>query len=137
MISINCRLDVLGALDEGSLRKNLYMFDNQRREGSHSEGTIELATAVNQGDQILWTLTPLEVESFAEIAAIGIDPEVCEPVQGYYVGSTVSYWLGAVKKAVDKIDYSLVVRLGPSDQQMTLEEGPSLIGATALATNAG
>jgi hypothetical protein len=137
MISINCRLDVLGALDEGTLTENLFMFDNRRMQGSRDEGTIQLATAVNEGDRILWTLTPLEVESFAEIAAIHIPPEICEPAQGYYVGSTVSYWFGTIKKAVDKIHYSLVVRLGPSHQQLTLDEGPSLIGATAPATNAG
>src|SRR5262245_48055164 len=102
-ISITAVVDVVGALATRSLHGNLYLLDTNRTGGSTDLGTEELKTRVQGGDQILWTVLPLECEAYASIDGIVIDKEVCEPEQKMYPGTDISYWAGTIKKGDRRI----------------------------------
>jgi hypothetical protein len=131
MVTISSFVDVLGALVAGTLHGHLYLFDNNRRSGSEGEGSDSLATAVRQGDKIVWTVSALECEAFTEIIAIDDLPsEVCEVKQHFFSGTSVSYWAGTVKSSIDRLPYSITIRLG-SGLEMTCRGGPQLIKSTS------
>jgi hypothetical protein len=44
----------------GEIRAGIYMFDDQRANGSADEGTLDLSTRCNVGDVISWEVVPLD-----------------------------------------------------------------------------
>ena len=127
MINVKSIIDVVGALEDNTLKENFYLYDDNRRNGSKFQGSHQLATAVKKGDQIVWTLTPMECEAYAEITEINLPPEVCEVKRYTYDGTAIAYWLGTVKEAVDNQPYSITLKVGNHSVSMTCEDGPRLI----------
>jgi hypothetical protein len=126
-ITILCLLDVVGALSEQTLTTNLYLFDNNKANGSSGEGTGQLKTKVKAGDTLIWTIVALEPESYAAISAITIDPAVCTPVQRMYPESDVSYWEALVLKVVPETPYRITFEIGTKKQPLETEITPTLI----------
>jgi hypothetical protein len=128
-ISIAAVVDVVGALATGSLHQNLYLYDTNRAHGSTGTGTERLRTAVRAGDQLLWSVIPLECEAYAAIDAIEIDASVCEPVREVYPGTDISYWTATVKRdAVAATPYRISFRLGTRPEPLTTDLSPVLVG---------
>jgi hypothetical protein len=127
MINIKSIIDVVGALEDNMLKENFYLYDDNRRNGSTRQGTQELATAVKKGDQIVWTVTPMECEAYADISAITLPSAICEVKRYTYAGTAIAYWLGTVKEAVDNLPYSITLKVGNHSVSMTCENGPRLI----------
>ena len=67
MISIVSVVDVVGALANNSLSGNIFLVDNNKVSGSSGEGTEALQTAVEEGDELVWIVQPLECEAHASI----------------------------------------------------------------------
>lgn len=128
MITIMTFINVIGALARNTLTDNLYMIDSNKANGSQDLGTGVLKTKVKMGDQLLWTVMPIEPEAFGSITGIIIDSDFCEPEQKYFPGSDVTYWQGTVKKDLQSVPYNLKMRVGTRDQELTTTEAPSLIG---------
>ena len=128
MITIMTFINVIGALATHSLTNHLYMIDSNKANGSQDLGTGVLKTKVKMGDQLLWTAMSIEPEAFGSITDIIIDSDFCEPEQKYYAGSDVTYWEGTVKKDLQSVPYSLKMRVGTRDEELTTTETPSLIG---------
>src|SRR5262249_37597397 len=118
----------VGALATRSLQGNLYLLDTNRAGGSTGLGTEELRTRVQGGDQILWTVLPLECEAYVSIDDIMIDKEVCEPVQKTYPGTDISYWVGTIKKDDTGVTtYQISFKLGTRTDPMTTALSPALV----------
>jgi hypothetical protein len=130
MISIKAIIDVVGALSSGTLSDSLHLFDDNRRGGSNNQGTYRLATAVKKGDQILWTIAPLECEAYAEITAIALPADICEVTRQTYPGTAIAYWIGTVKETVEDLPYSITMSLGHAGFSLTSDYGPRLIKGT-------
>jgi hypothetical protein len=130
-ISITAVVDVVGALATRGLSGNLYLLDTNKTGGSTGIGTEELKTKVKKGDQLLWTVLPLECEAYASIDDIMIDSAVCEVEQRTYPGTDISYWAGTVKKDIDAIPYQISFKLGTRIEPITTASSalsPFLIG---------
>lgn len=132
LIRIVVVLDVVAALATETLDGSVWLVDSHQSGGSTGEGTVRLRTAVRKGDVLLWTAMPLEVEAFAAIDAIRIDPEVCEVVLGVYPSTDIRYWKGTIKKDIGKaiVPYNFVIRLGSRQTGLSLPGAdlPGLIG---------
>ncbi len=111
-ITIISVIDVVSALAEGTLDKNIYLLDNNKAHGSTDEGTSELKTKVRPGDVLVWTVSPIEPEVYVGITEITMDKEFCEPEKQYYEGTDVAYWVGQVKKEVDNLQYHAKYKVG-------------------------
>ncbi|RXK85975.1 hypothetical protein [Filimonas effusa] len=127
-IIIMSLVDVVGALASDNIKGNLYLFDNNKSDGSLDEGTGVLKTKVKTGDVLIWTIMSMEPESYAAISNITIDPEVCSPVTEMYPDSDVSYWQATVLKEVTSVPYKITFEVGVKKQQVETRETPSLIG---------
>jgi hypothetical protein len=131
MINVKSIIDVVGALDDNTLAGNCYLYDDNRRGGSLNQGTHKLATAVKKGDQIIWTVTPMECEAYADITAINVPHDICEVKRYTYDGTAIVYWLGTVKEAVDDLPYSITLNVGSHSFSMTCDHGSRLIKGNA------
>lgn len=127
-ITILSLIDVIGALADDSMKFNVYLFDDNKSKGSTNEGTANLKTKVETGDKLIWTLMPLEPESFAEISEISIDPEICRIEKKMYPQSDVVYWEGEVLKAAASTPYKITFEIGSQKQKIATEDTPALIG---------
>ena len=127
-ISVNAVVDVVGALATGGLSGNLYLLDTNRRNGSTGIGTEELKTMVKKGDQLVWTVLPLECEAYVSIHNILIDKALCEPEHKTYPGTDISYWIGDVKKDVKVAPYHIQFKVGTRVDPMTTPIAPCLVG---------
>lgn len=126
-ITILSLVDVVGALADDSITNNLYLFDNNKVNGSADQGTGILKTKVNSGDRLIWTLMSLEPESYAAISNITMDTEVCDPEKKTYPDSDIIYWEGIVKKEAPSTFYKITYEVGTQQQAIETNESPALI----------
>lgn len=117
-VTIKLVVDVIGALENGSLAGNLYAFDTNRRAGSQDNGTDALHTAVTRGTHVTWMIATLECEAFVEIDDIKMDAALCEPERKSFPGSSIIYWSGRVKKTPQDANYDLVLNVGTHGRRM-------------------
>lgn len=127
-ISILVIVDVVGALASDTLDGNIYLIDNNQKNGSTDEGTDQLKTQVEVGDKILWNILPLEPEAFATVSDIVIDPEYCKVEKKKYQESDIMYWLGTVKKQPKVLPYKLRIKLGTQENAFESEAPMGLTG---------
>lgn len=114
-ISVLSVIDVISALADGTLAKNLYLYDNNKANGSTGEGTSALVPYVTQGDTLVWTTMAIEPEVFVDIASITIDPAYCRPTKAFYPGTDVAYWSGVVLKDIATLPYEIGYTVGTRD----------------------
>lgn len=116
VISILAAVDVIGVLSHGTLGCNIYMFDNNRSNGSTGQGTEDLKTMItfheHKSVELIWNVVPLEPEVFVEITELEIDKEYVEVDQYVYEGSDITYWRGRVLKPFDRLVYRLFIKAG-------------------------
>jgi hypothetical protein len=117
-VAIKLVIDVVGALETGSLNGNIFALDTNRRGGSQGNGTDALQTAVSRGTKITWMIAPLECEAFVSLDNIMADKAVIEPMRQQFTGSSISYWSGTVKRASRASSYDLVFTIGSMGKQM-------------------
>lgn len=127
MVNIRIIMDPANALETGSLAGNLWMVDDNRLSGSFNEGTRQLATAVAPGDQIVWTVLPIECETHVALHDIDIDPKICDVQQKFYPGTQVAYWVGTVKAHVGELPYGLVFEMGSRTRLMSNDNATRLV----------
>jgi len=124
-ITIIAAVDVIAVLSSESLSGNVYLFDNNKANGSTGEGTSDLKTniAYNEGDEVnlLWNVIPIEPESYAGLSQVIIDKEYVKAEKKNYEGSDVSYWKGTVVKKIEQLPYHLVIKVGTKDAEFTCE----------------
>jgi hypothetical protein len=128
-VAIKLVIDVVGALESGSMSGNIFALDTNRRGGSLGNGTDALQTAVSRGSEITWMIAPLECEAFVSLDAIVADKAVVEPVRQQFPGSAITYWTGTVKKAAHPASYDLVFTIGSFGKQMVHSARLGLIPA--------
>lgn len=127
-ITVFVIVDVVGALADDELDKNIYLLDNNKSNGSKNEGTGTLKTKVSKGDTIIWSIYSIEPEAYAAISDIVIDEKFCTAEQKNYEGTDVNYWLGKVKEDIEILSYKIKLDLGNRKGSFITEKLPSLIG---------
>jgi hypothetical protein len=117
-VAIKLVIDVVGALESGSMIGNIFALDTNRRGGSQGNGTDALQTAVSRGTKITWMIAPLECEAFVSLDGIVAEKAVIEPLRQQFPGSSISYWSGTVKRVPRPTSYDLVFTIGSFGKQM-------------------
>lgn len=131
-ITIRLVVDVVSVLETESLTRHLFMFDNNRLHGSIDQNTSHLATAVAPGDQIIWSVVPIECEAYAALSAVDVPAEFVEVTKNTYPGTNVSYWTGVVKKPVGDLSYGLTFELGTRTNTVSTDRTSRLIDANGV-----
>ena len=128
-ITIVSVVNVLEGLSNDDVHGSVYLIDNNLRFGSQDEGTPVLKTKINVGDILIWTVMPLEVDSYVGLANVTVGEGICEPTEHNFPDSDVIYWLGEVKKVPkEPIEYSISYWLGTRPEAMSPKQKPFLIG---------
>lgn len=118
-------VDVVKALGHGTLEGNVYLYDNNRDNGSVGEGTGNLSPlllfpetdAARPGMGVMWNIMALEPEAFAELSHVAVDGDYMEVKQHTYAGSDVGYWMGWVKKPFKELTCEISIKLGNHGQE--------------------
>lgn len=132
-VTIKAVVDVVAALEMGTLNGTLALFDNMRLRGSHGLGTASLATAASKGDRLIWSVLPIECEAYTELLDIQIPPAFCDVKRLMLPGTNISYWEGTLKKAVERLPYGLTLALGGTSLSLEAGTGPTLIAPRPLS----
>lgn len=75
-------VDAAGALASGGLKNNCYMVDNNHYLGSWREGSEELHTVCQDGQQIVWDVAPVSPDTQVAITGFSgrmVEEGVCAP----------------------------------------------------------
>jgi hypothetical protein len=126
-------VDVVGALAAGSLADSLYLFDNNRSEGSTGNGMGSLTTPVGEGDLLVWVLMALECEAFARIHDIRIDARYADYIAldcDVFTETAVVYWtIHILKPLPEPVPYWLVFHLGSAPESLVVPSPSYLVPA--------
>lgn len=137
IITIIVAVDVIGVLANDTLKGNLYLFDNNKANGSSNEGTDDLKTKVTfkpkEEITLLWNVMPLEPESFACISQIATNKEYLKIEEETYPDSDVSYWKGTIIKQFEQLGYNLSLKVGNRNEEFSCNI--NLIGEKTLRIN--
>lgn len=128
IINVVILLDVIGALASDSLENNIYLVDNNKNDGSLGEGTGTLKTKVEEGDSIMWTILPIECETYVAISGIEFENNCCQPVEENFEGSDINYWIGKVNKTPKEksVRYKIKIKVGSNEKELITENTPSI-----------
>jgi hypothetical protein len=112
-------VDTQGALAAGSLLGNCYMVDTNRYLGSWQEGSEELHTVGEDGQQIVWSAAPVSAEAHLEIVGFSgqmVQEAVCAPRQ---LGPGESAWAGRIESrgVYASFPYNVTLSLGGRQMQ--------------------
>ncbi|MBL3552724.1 hypothetical protein [Rhodovulum sulfidophilum] len=135
VITVIGLVDVVGALAEDALGRDLYLFDDNKAGGSSGHGTSCLRTCADAEDLVVWEVMPLECEAFARIDDVLIDEKYAPYIDlesGVYDPSSVVYWAGRILKPLppEGIPYRLAFRLGSRPEPLIAEASSLLLAAT-------
>lgn len=125
-ITVTAVVDVVAILAGDSLQGNLYLFDNNRQNGSDGEGTEHLKTRIGFGEKedaarLMWTIMPLESEAFACISAITADNKAFEAHKEIYPDSDITYWTGTVQNTFQQLTYRLSIKVGDREKEYSCD----------------
>lgn len=106
-------VDVEGALASGNLGQNVYLIDTNKFFGSGSEGQTELVTACADGQIIIWSVTPVDPGTDAEITGFTgemVNKKICVPQQSN-LPTGDSIWSARVESqgATGQFQYSCTI----------------------------
>ncbi|MDR1369500.1 MAG: hypothetical protein LBJ72_05145 [Dysgonamonadaceae bacterium] len=124
IITIMVMVDVVGVLSNDSLEKNLYLYDNNKANGSFGHGTEKLTTRLifNPDEEImlLWNVLPIEPETFVHISQVVADKKYLKIEQNNYKESDIIYWTGTfIRKPVKQLSYKLSIRVGNRETEFS------------------
>lgn len=131
LVTIRIIIDAASALEAGSPQGSFFMFDDRRLAGSRFQRTDHLHTAVSPGDRIIWLLSPIECEVYAALTAIDICNDLCQVSPRTFEGTSIVYWEGEVKQAVDDLPYGMTFEIGGAKVSMTTDCASRLIDAVS------
>lgn len=119
-------VDVVGLLADDTLDGNIYLFDNNRRNGSENEGTgqlkIRFATEEKDADiTIVWNVMSIEPEAYVAISNLEADSPYLTVSKEYYKSSDIAFWKCEVEKEFEKSAYQLSVKAGNREKEYTCE----------------
>lgn len=125
-ISVMAVVDVVGLLASDTLDGNIYLFDNNRKNGSENEGTGHLKTRfASDGGRgkitVLWNVMSIEPEAYITITKIEADSPHLKVSNECYKGSDIVFWKGIVDKKFKKSTYRLFIKAGNREKEYTCE----------------
>ncbi|MBK5924888.1 hypothetical protein CCR90_14165 [Rhodovulum sulfidophilum] len=133
VITVIGLVDVVGALAEDALGRDLYLFDDNKAGGSSGHGTSCLRTCADAEDLVVWEVMPLECEAFARIDDVLIDDKYAPYIDlesGVYDPSSVVYWAARILKPLppEGVPYRLAFRMGSRPEPLIAEVSSLLVG---------
>lgn len=117
--------DALNILSTGSLENNLYMFDDNRREGSYGQGSSELVTVLDfqkrkpEEYEIIWLIENMRPDVAVAIEDMQVGEDAVQIEQETYEDTDISYWRLRVLHAFEMLEGELVLRIAGSRQRFT------------------
>lgn len=125
-IHVTVAVDVLKALQDGSLPGNVFLMDDSPWE-SGEQGTHALATACKPGCRVLWTVIPVDLQTDVAIREISFhDAERTEP--GVESSLRTKTWEGVVPSLPpgQHYRYRLSLQMGHGKRSVMSIDTPSL-----------
>jgi hypothetical protein len=122
-INVLIVVDVEGALSSGNLGANVYLVDTNKYFHSGSEGQEELVTACNDGQIVIWSVTPVNPGNDAQITGFTgqiITDNVCNPKQTELPGGA-QIWSGRVETQGKTAKYQYSCTLSFDGKNMTFD----------------
>ncbi len=122
-INVLMVVDVVGALSSGNLTENIYLVDTNKYFGSGSEGQAELVTSCNDGQIIIWNVTPINPGNDVQITGFGgqiITENICNPRKSELPGGSV-IWSGRVETQGKTAKYQYNCTLSFDGKNMTFD----------------
>lgn len=119
IISITILVDVVGTLTNDTLEGNVYLFDNNRANGSLGEGTGRLEPYVPFAPEegaLVWNILSMEPESFVEISDISSETDNLKFEKRNYGGTDIVYWIGTFEKPFHQYACYLQIKVGNREQ---------------------
>lgn len=110
LITVKMVTDALGILSTGSLKDNLYMFDDNRRGGSQGEGTSALVTVLDFKEkqpkeyEIIWFVMNMRPDVAVRIEDMQVDSDAVCITRNWYEDTDISYWTACIEKEFDTIE---------------------------------
>lgn len=123
-INVLIIVDVEGALASGDLGSNVYLVDTNKYFGSGSEGQEELVTACNDGQVIIWSVTPVDPGTDASIVGYTgemVDKHVCVPTKSNVPGGGAVIWSARVETQGVSAKYQYSCILSFDGRQLTFD----------------
>lgn len=108
-VVVKLYIDVLDVLQSGRIEGALFGFDNGGADGSHGFGTDHLATAVAQGETVVWAVNSLECEAYVNLEEIEL-PDWMEVE--HVRANDHDYWLARVVGEPSAASYALTFAIG-------------------------
>ena len=122
-INVLIVVDVEGALSSGDLGANVYLIDSNKHFGSGSEGQAELITACQDGQILIWSVTPVNPGDDAEITGFTgqmVSQNICAPQQSTLPTGDV-IWSGRVESQGATAQYQYSCTLSFDGKNMTFD----------------
>ncbi len=134
-VTIHTIVDVATALEARALDNVMFMFDNRRAEGSKNQRSNRLCSVLLPGEEILWTIAPLECEVYIAIKDIHFEKnKKFKNTKHLFPGSDVSYWIGTVRpeaveeaKKAGPLRYRMMLEVGGKITEMTSDQASILL----------
>ncbi|GEM_PF-7060674 len=123
-VIVKIYVDVLEALQHGSLSGAVFAFDSRSYRGSWGLGSDELMTVVRPGDRISWAVLSLECEAFVNVREMELPGWLAvEHVRD----AQRDYWRATVVGEVVTARYAMEFEIGRYGRRMRLAPGFGLV----------
>jgi len=113
-IDILVIIDCLGAIASGNLKSNAYIVDINGYEGSWNEGTSQLVTVCQDGQELSWGISSVNPGNQVNIVNFSgqlISSKICNPQKQGIPGTET--WKGKVqsREGIGQYNYTLTLSI--------------------------
>ena len=121
-IDILIVIDCVGAITSKSLKKNAYIIDTNGYEGSWGEGTSQLTTVCQDGQNLSWAISSVNPGNEANIVNFSgqmVSSSICNPKKQGIEGAEA--WKGMVQTRGDIGFYKYTVNVSVNGSKMSFD----------------
>ena len=121
-INILVVIDSLGAIASGNLSNNAYIIDTNGYEGSWNEGTSQIVTVCQDGQELSWAITSVNPGNQPEIVSFSgqmVSSGICNPQKQGIEGA--STWTGQVQARGGIGEYQYTLNLSIAGRAMSFD----------------
>jgi len=121
-IDILVIIDCLGAIASGNLKSNAYIVDINGYEGSWNEGTSQLVTVCQDGQELSWGISSVNPGNQVNIVNFSgqlISSKICNPLKQGIPGTET--WKGKVQSRGGIGQYNYTLTLSINGKSMSFD----------------
>lgn len=113
-------VDTEGALSTNSLKDNVYMVDTNKFLGSWNQGSNNLVSICQDGQQVNWRVVSISTDNNSEITSMSgemVSKKICIPKSTGSQGE--NSWQGIVESKGDFGPYNYTIEISIDDKKMS------------------